>query len=239
MKTIGLIGGMSYESSILYYRIINEKVNSMLGKSHSAKILMYSMDFQEIRELQEKGQWNDAAEMMANAARFLELGGAEVILICTNTMHRMAAEVQSAVKVPLLHIADGTAKAIQAAGVKKVALLGTAYTMEHDFYKGRLIDDFGLNVLIPEEHDRKAIHEIIFEELCQGIVKPASRAVYQNVIRKMEAAGAEAVILGCTEIGLLISEKDSPLPIFDTTIIHAEAAVAFALKGIQTSAMNI
>lgn len=229
MKTIGLIGGMSWESSMLYYQIINETVKARKGGHHSAKCLMYSVDFQEIKDLQHQGDWAAAAKIMIEAAQKLEAGGADVIVICTNTMHKMAPEVMNSVPVPLLHIADATANAITADQVKKVALLGTAFTMEQEFYKGRLTEKYGLEVVVPDEADRAIIHNIIYQELCLGIIKEDSKKKYVEVIDRLIRQGAEAVILGCTEITLLISREDCTIPVYDTTRLHAEAAVGFAL----------
>lgn len=230
MKTIGLIGGMSWESSLEYYKIINETTKNKLGGLHSAKSLMFSFDFHEIEELQNKGDWQSATEMMIKAAGDLEKGGAEMLLICTNTMHKMADEVAASVSIPLLHIADTTAQVIRAQGLKKVALLGTKFTMEEDFYKGRLEERYGIAVVVPDETDRQIIHDIIYSELCLGEIKETSRQSYLSIIKKLEAAGAEGVILGCTEIPLLVKQADVDIPVFDTTRIHAEAAVEFALK---------
>ena len=229
-RVIGLMGGMSWESSAEYYRIINEAVRDRLGGLASARCLMWSFDFAEIEALQHAGRWDDAAALLVDAARRLERGGAEVVLICTNTMHRMADQVAAAVAIPLLHIADPTAALIQAQGMRRVGLLGTAFTMEQDFYKGRLRDRFGLDVLIPDDADRALVHRVIYEELVQGRVEPRSRAAYRAVIARLAARGAEAVILGCTEIMLLVRPEDSAVPLFDTTRIHAEAAVAWALR---------
>ena len=231
-KVIGLIGGMSWESSAEYYRIVNEQVRDRLGGLRSARCLMWSFDFAEIEALQHAGRWDDATALMVDAARRLERGGADFLLICTNTMHRMAAEVQAAVGIPLLHIADPTADRIRAAGLRRVGLLGTAFTMEQDFYKGRLADRHGLEVLIPEEADRATVHRIIYDELVQGRVEPASRQAYREVIARLVERGAEAVILGCTEIMLLVGAEDSAVPLFDTTAIHAEAAVELATAGM-------
>lgn len=228
---IGLIGGMSWESTAEYYRIINQQVRERLGGLRSARCLMWSFDFGEIEALQHAGRWDDATALMIDAARRLERGGADFFLICTNTMHRMADQVAAAVGIPLLHIADPTAERVQAQGIKRVGLIGTAFTMEQDFYKGRLIERFGLDVLVPEAGDRAVVHRIIYEELVQGRVEPASRAAYQAVIARLVARGAEAVILGCTEIMLLVKPEDSAVPLFDTTGIHAEAAVERALAG--------
>lgn len=230
MKTIGLIGGMSWESSQDYYRIINETAREKLGGLHSAKSLMASFDFAEIEALQHSGNWEEATSRMVEAARNLEKGGADMVLICTNTMHKMAQEVQDGVKIPLLHIADPTGKAIRERGIAKIGLLGTKYTMEQDFYKRRLTDNFGLAVVTPDEADRQTVHDIIYDELCVGEVRDESREKYVRIIQKLGEYGAEGVILGCTEIGLLVGQADTPLPLFDTTRIHAEAAVALALE---------
>lgn len=229
-KVIGLIGGMSWESSSEYYRIINQAVREKLGRLRSARCLMWSFDFGEIEALQHAGRWDDATALMIDAAQRLERGGADFFLICTNTMHRMADQVQAAVGIPLLHIADPTAERIKARGLKRVGLLGTAFTMEQDFYKGRLADRHGLEVLVPEAEDRATVHRIIYDELVQGRVETASRDAYRKVIARLIERGAEAVILGCTEIMLLVKPEDSRVPLFDTTLIHAEAAVERALS---------
>jgi aspartate racemase len=230
MRTIGLIGGMSWESSAEYYRILNQGVRDRLGPTASARCLLWSFNFAEIEELQHKGDWAGLTDRLVDAACRLEAAGADVLLICTNTMHRMAAEVEAAVKIPLLHIADPTAKRIRAAGLRKIGLLGTAFTMEHDFYKGRLTDRHGLTVIVPDPEDRATVHRIIYEELVAGKVLPQSRQVYREVIGRLAEAGAEAVILGCTEIMLLVRPEDSPIPIFDTTALHAAAAIEMALE---------
>lgn len=230
MKTIGLIGGMSWESSQEYYRIINETAREKLGGLHSAQSLLYSFDFAEIEELQHSGNWEEATRRMVKAAQNLEEGGADFVLICTNTMHKMANEVQSGIKIPLLHIADPTGETIKAKGITKIGLLGTKFTMEHDFYKGRLSEKFGLEVVVPDEQDRQSVHDIIYDELCLGEIRQSSRKEYQQTIRKLGEQGAQGVILGCTEIGLLIQREDVALPVFDTTRIHAEAAVDRALQ---------
>lgn len=230
MKTIGLIGGMSWESSLLYYQIMNQRVNEKLGGLHSAKSLMYSVDFDEIKSLQYEGKWDEATKIMIDAAQKLESGGADFIVICTNTMHKMAEEVEEAVTIPLLHIADATAKEMVKDGRKKVALLGTAFTMEQDFYKGRLRDKFGLEVIVPGEADRRVIHDIIYQELCLGVINDASRQSYLRIIQELGRQGAEAIILGCTEITLLISQEHCGIPLYDTTRLHAESAVDFALS---------
>jgi aspartate racemase len=229
MKTIGLIGGLSWESSIEYYRRINEEVRARLGGLHSAQSLMYSFDFEEIETLQHAGRWDAATERMVDAARRLERGGADFVLICSNTMHRMAAEVQAAIGIPLLHIADATAEQIQAAGLRRIGLLGTGFTMEQDFYKGRLTARYGLDVRVPAAPDRQVVHDVIYDELCRGIIRPESKAQYVDIMRKLAADGAEGIILGCTEITLLVGPTDSPVPVFDTTAIHALAAVDWAL----------
>ena len=233
---IGLIGGMSWESSAEYYRIINQAVRNRLGGLRSARCLMWSFDFGEIEALQHAGRWDDATALMIDAAQRLERGGADFFLICTNTMHRMADQVQSAVRIPLLHIADPTAERIKVQGIKRVGLLGTAFTMEQDFYKGRLQHRFGLDVLVPEADDRAIVHQIIYDELVQGRVESASRNAYGAVIARLIEGGAEAVILGCTEIMLLVKPEDSPVPLFDTTGIHAEAAVDRALSAVRQAA---
>jgi aspartate racemase len=229
MKTIGLIGGMSWESSIEYYRIINETVRDKLGGLHSAKSVMVSVDFAEIEALQHQGQWREATQMMIDAARNVERGGADFVIICTNTMHKMADDVQQAINIPLLHIADATAAKIKGQGLSKVGLLGTKFTMEEDFYKGRLVDRHGLEVLIPDDQQREMVHRVIYDELCLGQVKADSKAKYVELMADFTEAGAEGIILGCTEIGLLVDAGDSAVPLFDTTYIHAVAAVEYAL----------
>ena len=229
MKTIGLLGGMSWESSIEYYRIINQAVKKRLGGLHSAQCLMYSVDFAEIEVLQHAGEWETLTQVMINAVSRLEQGGADCLLICTNTMHRMADQIESATSIPLLHIADATADAVKAKGLHTVGLLGTRFTMEGDFYKGRLEKDHGLKVLVPDNDGREIIHRIIYDELVQGEIRDASREAYLDTITNLQNQGAEGVILGCTEIPLLVKQADVDLPIFDTTTIHAEAAVKWAL----------
>jgi aspartate racemase len=226
---IGLIGGMSWESSAEYYRIINREVRSRLGGVHSARSLMWSVDFGEIERLQHHGDWDELTELMKDAAVRLERGGADFVLICTNTMHRMADAVAAAINIPLLHIADPTAQKIKSAGFSRVGLLGTNFTMEQDFYKGRLKDAFGLDVLVPEADDRRVVHDIIYKELVAGEVRPESRTAYREIIGRLIQRGVQAIILGCTEIMLLVSEEDSAVPLFDTTTIHAIAAVDRAL----------
>lgn len=224
MKTIGLLGGMSWESTVEYYRLINEAVKSRCGGLHSAKCILYSVDFEEIEYYQRTDNWDKAAQVLAGAAQSLEKAGADFIIICTNTMHKVFAEIQKSINIPILHIADATANEIKAKGIKQVGLLGTRYTMEQDFYKSRL-EQAGLNVLIPEENERKIINKVIYEELCLGKILQASKEDYQRIILGLKAKGAEGVILGCTEIGLLIKQEDSPIPLFDTTRIHAIKAV--------------
>ena len=230
MKTIGLLGGMSWESSIEYYRIINQTVKERLGGLHSAQCLMYSVDFAEIERLQHIGDWDTLTQTMIAAVHRLERGGAECLVICTNTMHRMADEIQAAARTSLLHIADAAAAAIKAKGLHTVGLLGTRFTMEGDFYRVKLQQDHGLMVLTPGQSERKMIHQIIYEELVQGMIREESRQVYQTVIGNLQQRGAQGVILGCTEIPLLVRDSDVDLPVFDTTTIHAQAAVDWALS---------
>ena len=229
MKTIGLIGGMSWESSIEYYRIINETVKARLGGLHSAKSVMVSVDFAEIEALQHQGKWDQATEMMLSAARNVENGGADFVIICTNTMHKMADEVQRHIRIPLLHIADATAECIKASGLKRIGLLGTNFTMVEDFYKGRLVHQHGLEVEIPNEGEREIVHRVIYDELCAGVIKPSSKEAYSRIMDHLVSKGAEGIILGCTEISLLVEDQDSQVPLFDTTRIHAVAAVEYAL----------
>ena len=229
MKTIGLIGGMSWESSIEYYRIINQTTREKLGGLHSAKSLMYSVEFAEIENLQHQNRWDDAANILIKAARSLEKGGADFALICTNTMHKLYDEVQEQIQIPLLHIADATAQAIKSSGMDKIGLLGTRFTMEEDFYKGRLIEKYDLKVIIPTSEEMDQVHRVIYDELCAGIIEQSSRQIYTDIIKRLIAAGAQGIILGCTEIGLLVKPEDSSVPLFDTTEIHAQAAVKFAL----------
>lgn len=231
MKTIGMIGGMSWESSIEYYRIINETVRTQLGGLHSAKSMMVSVDFAEIEALQHQGRWNEAAKILIAAARSLESGGADFTIICTNTMHKLYDKIQQSVRIPLLHIADATAELVKAQGIQKIALLGTRFTMEENFYKGRLTEKYGLEVIIPVSEDMENIHRIIYDELCAGIIQLDSKQKYTDIIRRLVKAGAEGIILGCTEIGLLVKQEDSSVPLFDTSEIHAQAAVKYALAG--------
>jgi aspartate racemase len=232
---IGLIGGMSWESSAEYYRIINREVQKRLGGVHSARSLMWSVDFGEVEHLQHSGDWDKLTEQMIDAAIRLEAGGADFVLMCTNTMHRMAGAVSEAINIPLLHIADPTGEKIRAAGFERVGLLGTAFTMEQDFYKARLKELFGLEVIVPEAEDRRIVHEIIYKELVAGKVFPKSRTLYREIIARLIADGAQAIILGCTEIMLLVSDEDSAVPLFDTTTIHAIAAVDRSLGAMVTA----
>ena len=229
MKTIGLIGGMSWESTVTYYQVINQMVGKSLGGLHSAKTLLYSVDFQEIELCQANGEWDKSALILIDAAKKLQIAGADFIVICTNTMHKVADQIQAAITIPIIHIADVTAKKLIQQGIKTVALLGTKYTMEQDFYKSKLIDQ-GLIVLIPDQKDRNVVNQIIYDELCKGIIKPASKQAYLTIVDKLVERGAQGVILGCTEIGLLISQSDRNIPFFDTALIHAEAAAMLAIS---------
>jgi len=230
MKTIGLIGGLSWESSIEYYRIINETVKDKLGGLHSAKIMMYSFDFEEIKEMQHQGKWDEAAQAMIPAAKRLEKAEADCVVICSNTMHKMAEAVQDAIGIPLLHIADATAEKIKSQGLKTVGLLATKFTMEEEFYQGRLIEKHGLEVIIPKREERLIVHKIIYEELCLGRILHSSKEQYKKIIDNLVERGAGGIILGCTEITLLIKEEDCQFPVFDTTLIHAQSAVEYALQ---------
>ncbi|UYW73906.1 aspartate/glutamate racemase [Pseudocitrobacter faecalis] len=230
MKTIGLLGGMSWESTIPYYRLINEGVKQRLGGLHSAQILLHSVDFHEIEACQSNGDWPRAGEILAQTAKGLEQAGAEGIVLCTNTMHKVAEQIENTVSVPFLHIADATGRAIQKAGLSNVALLGTRYTMEQEFYRGRLQQEFAISTPIPDSDDRARINQIIFDELCLGTFSEASRDYYLEVISALKAQGAQGVIFGCTEIGLLVPAELSPLPVFDTAAIHAADAVDFMLS---------
>jgi aspartate racemase len=230
MKTIGLLGGMSWESTLPYYRHINEAVRERLGGLHSARLVLYSLDFHEIEALQRQGDWAAAGTLLADAARRLESAGADFLLLCTNTMHKVADAIEAASALPLLHIADPTAAAIQAAGLQRVGLLGTRFTMEQPFYRERLEDRHGIQVLVPDEPDRAEVHRVIYEELCRGVVSEVSRQAYRKVISRLVARGAQAVILGCTEIGLLVRADDAEVPLFDTCVLHAQAAAERALS---------
>lgn len=231
MKTIGLLGGMSWESTVTYYQYLNRMARERLGGLHSAKCLTWSFDFAEIAALQAAGDWQEATGAMVAAARRLELGGADCLVICTNTMHKMAEEVQEAIDIPLLHIADATAPAIREAGCSRPLLLATGYTMEQDFYKGHLERKHGISVKVPGEDDRAEIHRIIYEELCQGQIWADSKQTYLDIVEQEIEAGADGVIFGCTEIGLLVSQDDFSVPAFDTTALHAKAGLDFALGG--------
>ena len=229
MKTIGLIGGMSWESTVGYYREINEGIKCKLGGLHSARIVLYSVDFDPIEKLQHKGDWDATSDILVDAARSVEKGGADFLLICTNTMHKVADQVERAVDIPLLHIADATADVLIQKGVKKVGLLGTAFTMEQAFYKGRLAEKYGLDVVVPDAPDRKLVHDIIYQELCMGSIKESSKQEFIRIVDTLTKMGAEGVILGCTEIGMLISPEDTAASLYDTTIIHAAQAVDWAV----------
>ena len=230
MKTIGLIGGMSWESTIPYYRQINETIRDHLGGLHSAKVILYSVDFHEIEQLQHAGDWDSAGAILAEAARSLEAAGADFLVLCTNTMHKVAARIEATVAIPLLHIADPTAAEIKRAGFSTVGLLGTRFTMEQAFYRDRLSEHHGLRVIVPEPDDRAVVHRIIYDELCQGLVKAESRNEYRRVMKNLAAQGAQAIILGCTEISLLVNQQDAEVPLFDTTAIHARMAAEEALR---------
>ncbi|WNL45167.1 aspartate/glutamate racemase family protein [Dyella sp. BiH032] len=229
MRTIGLIGGMSWESSVVYYQLINRGVRDRLGPLRSARVLLDSLDFGEIEALQRQGDWARAGELLAASARRLQAGGAQVIVLATNTMHKVAPAIVAATPLPFLHIADPTGAALREAGFDRVALLGTAFTMEQDFYRARLRDRYGVRCIVPDEGQRRDVHRIIYEELCAGIVRESSRQRYREIMVDCAARGAQAIILGCTEIGLLVGRDDSPVPLFDTTALHAAAAVEFAL----------
>lgn len=229
MKTVGLLGGMSWESTVGYYRAINEGVKDTLGGLHSAQIAMYSVDFEPIEKLQHEGDWEGAAKILSEAAQNIQSAGADFLIICTNTMHKIAPQIEESIQIPLLHIADATAEVLVDEGIKTVGLLGTAFTMEQDFYKGRLSENYGLNVLVPNERDRQIVQEIIYQELCLGKVKADSKTEYLRIIDTLSNQGAEAVILGCTEIGMLISQDDTEVRLFDTTAIHAQKALEYAI----------
>lgn len=229
MKTIGLIGGMSWESTVPYYRQVNEGIKARLGGLHSAKVVLYSVDFHEIEQLQRDGDWDTAGEVLADAARRVQAAGADLLVLCTNTMHKVAPQMEAAVSIPLLHIADATGAAITAAGHRTVGLLGTRFTMEQDFYRQRLQDKHGLQVLVPDADDRRIVHDVIYDELCRGVIRDPSRDAYRRVMDDLVARGAQAIILGCTEISLLVGPQDARVPLFDTTALHASAAVEAAL----------
>ncbi|MCS5581677.1 MAG: aspartate/glutamate racemase family protein [Gammaproteobacteria bacterium] len=230
MKTIGMLGGMSWESTATYYREINEGIKQNLGGLHSAKICLYSVDFDEIEKLQHTDDWDTAAMVLADGARKIEAGGADFLIICTNTMHRVASEIEQAISIPLLHIADATALKLKDDNITRVGLLGTRFTMEHNFYKSRITELFGIEVLVPEPDERTLLHAIIYDELCLGKIENTSRQQCLEIISRLFARGAQAVILGCTEIALLISQDHTNIPLYDTTVIHANQAVSYALK---------
>ena len=238
MKTLGLLGGMSWESTIPYYRIINETVRERLGGLHSARMILYSVDFADIERRQQAGAWDEAGTLLADAARALEAAGAEGLALCTNTMHKVAATIENAVAIPLLHIADATAAAIQQRGLRTVGLLGTRFTMEQDFYRGRLMERHGLTVLIPDPAERAIVHRVIYEELCQGDIRAESQTHYRQIMQRLVKAGAEGIILGCTEIGLLVGPRDAPVSLFDTTYLHARAVADWALADCGITVPN-
>ena len=229
LKTIGLIGGMSWESTVTYYKIINETVKEKLGGLHSAKCILYSVDFQEIEECQANGNWEKSGEILGEAANNLEKAGADFIVICTNTMHKVVNQIKEKISIPILHIAEMTAEKILEKGLKNIALLGTKYTMEQDFYKSKLIEK-GINVIIPDKNDIETINEVIYDELCLGIINSNSKKKFLEIVDKLRSKGAEGIILGCTEIGLLIKNEDTDVPLFDTAIIHAEQAAIYSIK---------
>jgi aspartate racemase len=230
MKTIGLLGGMSWESTELYYRLINEGIKAQLGGLHSARIAMVSVDFQEIEEMQHIGNWAGAGQALAQAAKKVEAAGADFLLICTNTMHKVVPQIQEAISIPILHLADATAKRIKAAGMNTIGLLGTNFTMEEDFYKGRLTEKYELNVLVPPKSDREIVHSVIYDELCMGQVQDESRDKFLGIIKDLRDRGAEGIVEGCTEIVMLVQQQHTNIPLFDTTSIHAEEAVLEAIK---------
>ena len=231
MKTIGLIGGMSWESTVTYYQVINETVKRELGGLHSAKVLLYSVDFDEIERYQANGEWDKSADVLSDAAMRLEKAGADFIVICTNTMHKVAPQMSKHISIPIIHIAEATAEKLKGQGIKTVGLLGTKYTMTQDFYKAKLIDA-GIRVMIPDAGDVERVNSVIYNELCLGNIRSESKEAYLAIIKKLEAAGAQGVILGCTEIGLLIQQKDVDLPVFDTTLIHAEKAALLSMSDL-------
>ena len=230
MKTIGLLGGMSWESTASYYKALNEGVKSRLGGLNSAKVVLFSVNFDEIEKLQHQGKWDETAVLLSDAAESVEKAGADFLMICTNTMHKVVSEIESRISIPVLHIADATANVLQADGIEKVGLLGTRFTMEQDFYKGRLTDKFGMDVVVPSSEDQETVHTIIYDELCKGVIKEGSKQQYLAIIDKLYAEGAQAVILGCTEIALLVSQQDTQVPLYDTTEIHAKQGVEYALS---------
>lgn len=229
MKTMGLLGGMSWQSTNTYYSLLNQGIAAALGGLHSARLMLYSVDFDEIEKLQHAGQWEQMGELLAAAARRVEAGGADFLMICTNTMHKVSPQVEAAITIPLLHLADATGQRLQDAGVTRAGLLGTRFTMEQDFYKQRIIDNFGIEVIVPEAGDIEIIHKVIYDELCLGIVRDESRAAYLAVIDRLRANGAQAVILGCTEIAMLVKQEHTTMRLYDTTTIHCEEAVKLAI----------
>jgi len=231
VKVIGLIGGMSWESTVPYYCCINEHVKRRLGGLHSARVVLYSVDFHDIEKLQHAGRWDEAGEILAAAARALAAAGADFIVLCTNTMHKVVGAIEGAVRIPVLHIADATAAEIERAGVRRVGLLATRFTMEQEFYRGRLESQHGIDVIVPEPAERDLVHDVIYDELCLGVISDTSRERYREIITRLVERGAEGIIYGCTEIGLLVSQADSPVPVFDTAQIHAAAAVDCELAG--------
>jgi aspartate racemase len=229
MKTIGLLGGMSWESTVGYYRVINQGVKKALGGLHSARIVLYSVDFDPIERLQHEDDWEGTAKILTEAALSVQSAGADFLVICTNTMHKVAPQIERAIKIPLLHIADATAEVLVSNGIKKVGLMGTAFTMEQDFYRGRLIQKYGLDVLVPNKQDRDVVHRVIYQELCLGKIQPDSRDEFLRIIDSLGEQGAEGVILGCTEIGMLVKQRDTKVKLFDTAVIHAEKVVEYAI----------
>lgn len=230
MKTIGLLGGMSWESTASYYKTLNEGIKAKLGGLHSAKICLYSVDFDEIEKLQHQGKWTETAVILSQAAKSVELAGADFLMICTNTMHKVAPEIAANISIPILHIADATAQDLIQDGISKVGLLGTRFTMEQAFYKARLTETFGIDVVVPNKDDQTIIHDIIYNELCLGVIRPASKDRYLAIIDKLYEQGVQAVILGCTEIALLVQQSDTQVPLYDTTAIHAQHGIKFALS---------
>ncbi len=229
MKTIGMLGGMSWESTATYYRAINEGIKASLGSLHSAKICMFSVDFDEIEKLQQVGNWDATAEILTDAAKSIEAGGAEFLIICTNTMHKVVPQIEQAISIPILHIADATAQKLRDDGITCAGLLGTKFTMEQEFYKSRLIENYGVDVIVPNDEDRERVHEVIYNELCLGVINDESRTSYIQIIDDLSQQGAQAVILGCTEIALLVQQKHTPVKLYDTTEIHAQLAVSYAI----------
>ena len=229
MKTIGLLGGMSWESTVIYYRLINEGIKHKLGGLHSAKIILYSVDLDPIEKLVNEGNWDKTSEILSDAALRVQSAGADCLLMCCNTVHRIAPQIENAIQIPLLHIVDATADVLVRDGIRKLGLLGTTYTMEQDFYKGRLSRNYGFDVLVPESDDRNIVHEVIIQELCKGRISDASRTEYLRIIDDLSSRGAEAIILGCTEIGMLVGQCDTRVKLYDTTVIHAEKAVDYAV----------